>query len=351
MVRYGSTLVGDRIDNGVNSFVKAVGALSEKQISAIESAAAGQRKAIEAASVQQIAAINNVAAMLGERVDKVSQELGFMSRSLDMLHEQQRLSNKMLNEIVELLKIPDFEKERQYCITNGIKYFINASQNEELFEDSLEEFLKAERMRKQDYFVLFRIGCIYLYAPQFYNPEKALDYYKQALKYSSVEIPQDSARVNNPLANSLNSFDYNDVSSIRLIASDSATKAAFTSYVLGNDRDAVQYQTLANEFLPTPESLILLSKYQVRNGDTDSAVKSIQSAITAKPGLISSVFADYDLMLNKDIVGYVEYEVVSADIMLDELLDDPSYIKCASLIFSTKSMSDYGAKQNLLRYF
>lgn len=351
LVRYGSTLVGDQIDNGVNSFVKAVGALSEKQISTIESAAAGQRKAIEAASVQQIAAINNVADMLGERVDKVSQELGFMSRSLDMLHEQQRLSNKLLNEIVELLKIPDIEKERQYCITNGIKFFINASQNEELFEDSLEEFLKAEKMRKQDYFVLYRIGCIYLYVPQFYDPEKALDYFRRALKYSSVEIPQDSARMNNPLANSLNSFDYNDISSIRLIASDSASKAAFASYVLGKDSDAVLYQTRANEYMPTPEGLIILSKYQVRNGNTEEAIRHMQSAISSKPVLVSSVFADYDLMLCKEIVDHIKYEVASTDIMLDELLDEPKYAKWASLILSTKSMSDHGAKQNLLKYF
>lgn len=351
LVRYGSTLVGDRIDNGVNSFVKAVGALSEKQISAIESAAAGQRKAIEAASVQQIAAINNVADMLGERVDKVSQELGFMSRSLDMLHEQQRLSNKLLNEIVELLKIPDIEKERQYCITNGIKFFINASQNEELFEDSLEEFLKAEKMRKQDYFVLYRIGCIYLYVPQFYEPEKALDYFRRALKYSSVEIPQESARMNNPLANSLNFFDYNDISSIRLIASDSASKAAFASYVLGKDSDAVQYQTRANEYLPSLAGLIILSKYQVRNGDTDSAIRNISSVISENPALFSSVFADYDLMLSKDVVDYIEREVSVTNFMLDELLDDPQYGNCAAAIMSIKCSGNYSDKRNLQLYF
>lgn len=351
LVRYGSSLVGDRIDNGVNSLVKAASALSEKQFSAIEFAAAGQRKAIEAASMQQIAAINNVADMLGERVDKVSQELGFMSRSLDMLHEQQRLSNKLLNEIVELLKIPDIEKERQYCITNGIKFFINASQNEELFEDSLEEFLKAEKMRKQDYFVLYRIGCIYLYVPQFYDPEKALDYFRRALKYSSVEIPQDSARMNNPLANSLNSFDYNDISSIRLIASDSASKAAFASYVLGKDSDAVQYQTRANEYLPSLAGLIILSKYQVRNGDTDSAIRNISSVISENPALFSSVFADYDLMLSKDVVDYIEREVSVTNFMLDELLDEPQYGNCAAAIMSIKCSGNYSDKRNLQLYF
>jgi hypothetical protein len=105
---------------------------------------------------------------------------------MDVQIEQQKLSNLLLENIAELLRVPDSEKERQHSIELGIKFFVNASKDADLFADALEELLKAESLMKQDYFVLHRIGCIYLYVEKYINPEKALEYFLRAAKYASV---------------------------------------------------------------------------------------------------------------------------------------------------------------------
>lgn len=134
---------------------------------------------INQASKKQISAIDDLSSEIGvginilsSKLNQVNQNLFFINKNLDVLIEQQRISNILLQDISDLLKIPDYEKERQHSIELGLKFFMNAQKNSELFSDSLEEFLKAESLMKQDYFVLHRIGCIYMYVEKFINPEK-----------------------------------------------------------------------------------------------------------------------------------------------------------------------------------
>ena len=70
--------------------------------------------------------------------------------------EQQKVTNMLLANIVDLLKLPDSEKERWQSINMGLQLFQSASKNPELYDDALEEFLKAESLRKQDPFVLYQ---------------------------------------------------------------------------------------------------------------------------------------------------------------------------------------------------
>jgi hypothetical protein len=109
-------------------------------------------------------------------LDHIDSQLSFVNRKLDIQIEQQRISNFILQNIAELLRVPDSEKERQHNIELGMKFYINAKNDPDLFVDALEEFLQAEAMMKQDYFVLHRIGCIYLYVEKFVDPSKARDY-------------------------------------------------------------------------------------------------------------------------------------------------------------------------------
>ena len=136
---------------------------------------------------------NNICAGLSD----ISKELSALNRRADILIEQQRMTNLLLQNVVELLKIPNSEKERQQAITNGIRFLANASINPELFKDALEEFLKAENYQKQDYFVLHRIGCIYLYSEEDLAPDKAMDYFVRSAKYAKVESDPNAVRMAN----------------------------------------------------------------------------------------------------------------------------------------------------------
>jgi hypothetical protein len=159
-------------------------------------------KYIGEASKEQVQAINQLGQSIGRGINILSTQmsdvnntLDFINRNIDIQIEQQKLSNLLLQNITDLLRIPDIEKERQHSIELGIKFFVNAQKDEDLYADALEELLKAESMMKQDYFVLHRIGLIYLHVEKFIAPEKALDYFLRAAKYASVETNPKSMRL------------------------------------------------------------------------------------------------------------------------------------------------------------
>jgi ribosomal protein L7/L12 len=176
---------------------------------------------INQASTKQIKAINELGNDIGRGMNILSDELTEISdtlsdinqtlislnRNTDIQIEQQKLSNLLLQNISELLRVPDSEKERQHSIELGIKFFVNAKKDPDLYADALEEFLKAETLMKQDYFVLHRIGCIYLYVEKYINLEKALDYFIKAAKYVSVESDPSAMRLINLLNGNSESLD------------------------------------------------------------------------------------------------------------------------------------------------
>ena len=167
-------------------------------------------KYINQASKQQVHAINKLGQAVGRGMNVLSNQmtdvndtLSFLNRNMDIQVEQQKLSNLLLQKIAELLRVPDSEKERQHSIELGIKFFVNAIKDPDLYADALEELLKAESLMKQDYFVLHRIGCIYLHVNKYINPEKALDYFLRAAKYASVESDPEAMRLVNALTGKL----------------------------------------------------------------------------------------------------------------------------------------------------
>ena len=161
---------------------------------------------INQASKEQVEAINQLGRAIGRGMNVLSNQMSdinetlvFLNRNMDIQVEQQKLSNLLLQNIAELLRVPDSEKERQHCIELGIKFFVNASKDADLYADALEELLKAESLMKQDYFVLHRIGCIYLYVEKYINPSKALEYFLRAAKYASVDSDENALRLLNAL--------------------------------------------------------------------------------------------------------------------------------------------------------
>jgi len=177
-----------------------------KDVSLVKYGADTVGKYINQASKEQVQAINQLGQAIGRGIDVLSNQMSdinetlvFLNRNMDVQVEQQKLSNLLLQNIAELLRVPDSEKERQHSIELGIKFFVNASKDADLYADALEQLLKAETLMKQDYFVLHRIGCIYLYVEKYINPEKALDYFLRAAKYASVESDPSAIRLYNAL--------------------------------------------------------------------------------------------------------------------------------------------------------
>ena len=270
---------------------------------------------INQASKEQVQAINQLGQAVGRgmnilsnQMSDVNDSLNFLNRNMDIQIEQQKLSNLLLQNIAELLRVPDSEKERQHSIELGIKFFVNAKKDSELYADALEELLKSESLMKQDYFVLHRIGCIYLHVNKYINPEKALDYFLKAAKYASVESDPGAARLANALTNNFNTVNTdinNSEEQIGLLVADSYEKAAFSSYVIGRFEDAVNYQAKALKFNPASQNRFLLSKYQVRNNNIKEAIDNLNKSIDQLPTLLIASFKEIDLINEPEVIKLI----------------------------------------------
>lgn len=267
-------------------------------------------KYINEASQENLRAINNLGASIGRgmnilsnQINHVVENLHFLNKKIDISIEQQKLSNILLQDIVSLLRVPDSEKERQQSINLGVKFFLNAKNDKDLYVDALKEFLKAETLMKQDYFVLHKIGCIYLYVEEFINPELALSYFGRAAKYATVD-------------------NGSDINYFKSIASDSYEKAAFCAYVLGHFEVAVQNQAKAVKQDSTPEKTFVLAKYQARNGNIQEAINNLNISIDIKPELIEGIFSEIDLANEIDVIKLVETKNIISNKLINELIQN-----------------------------
>ncbi len=87
-----------------------------------------------------------------------------------MILDEAKTSHLLQENIAELLRIPDSQKQRQHHIEMGLKFLKNALKDEDLYRDALQELLEAEKLMPYDYFVLHRIGMIHLVCPSSWKP-------------------------------------------------------------------------------------------------------------------------------------------------------------------------------------
>lgn len=337
-----------------------------KDISLLKYGADSIGKYINHASKEQVLAINQLGKAIGRGMDvlfnqmsDINESLVFLNRNLDVQIEQQKLSNLLLNNIAELLRVPDSEKERQHCIELGVKFFVNASKDSDLYVDALEELLKAEAFLKQDYFVLHRIGIIYLYVEKFINPEKALEYFIRAAKYASVESDQNAARLANVLINNLDTVNSSINSSekeIGLLAADSFQKAAFSAYILSRFSDAVTYQSKALKFHETPQNRFLLAKYQIRNGDISDGIINLSKSIDDEPILAVATFKEIDLINEPEVLKLISKKNDNIDEKICKLIREWKIIESDKALNVIKdlnklALSSYEIKVSKFKIF
>lgn len=310
-------------------------------------------ESIESASREQVFAINNLANEIGIRLDSTNEKLNFLNRKMDITIEQQKAGLLLQHNIAELLKIPDSEKERQQSITLGLKFFINAKKDPDLYKDALEEFLKAESLMKQDYFVLHRIGCIYLYCPDLMDINKALGYFIKAGKYAAVDSSADSAKLANLLTNSINS-EYTDTLSseeqIGRLAADSFDKGALSAYILGDYNQAVELQKKAVSLNKSGKYYFFLAKYLFKAGNSDEACKQLDTAIEKDPEMMKASFLDKDIIQAPQTKNVLLNKREEAENDIEEYLI--KYMTTNSSIhreiISAMSTNDYVFKRDVL---
>lgn len=287
---------------------------------------------INQASKEQILAMDKLGDTIGiglnalsNQLNYIAAELLFLNRNVEIQVEQQKLTNLLLQNISDLLRVPNSEKERQNLIEIGIKFFVNAKQDPDLFDDSLEELLKAEQLMKQDYFVLHRIGMIYLFSEKHINPTKALAYFTRAAKYASVESDPNALRLVNVLTVN-ESLPNSEVSkkpkSIQYLAAESFEKAAFSSYILGDFETAVNYQKKSLKYNECSSSYFFLAKYQARNKQIDDCITNLSIAIEGEPKMALAVFKEIDLVNEPLVLNLIGEKNDIINKRLDDLIQE-----------------------------
>ncbi len=294
---------------------------------------------IQNVSKEHLKIISEVGYNIGSKLDKISneinltnkfleninQEIYFVNRSLDRLINQQIITNLLLEDIKNLLKVSDTEKIRINSIELGLKFFEMAKKNTELYDDALDEFLKAESIKKQDFSVLFQIGIIYLYSTKHINIILAKDYFTRAIKYALVEFEGELTATSNDFIDKNRTLRFSHEkldNGISFLISESFQNIAFCEYILANFISAVEFQKKAILYNETSENYFLLSKYQIRANYTSDAIESISKSIDINPNIINAIFKEIDLLNSVEILKQIDSKNDAINNRIEDLIND-----------------------------
>jgi len=243
---------------------------------------------------------------IGELNDSIVGELSEISRMMDwrasMVVEQQRLTNEFLENIVELLRIPDVQKERQYRIRQGLKHFRNAAKDISLYTDSLENLLEAEKIEKTDYLVLHYIGLIYLYSSANIDLPKAEEYFRRAAKYASVESDPDSERFVCMLLDRSTHGDIQTENGIKRLTAEIFFQAAVSCYAQAKCDDVLKLtEQSMTSCADISEAFLLRAKAFISLHQVDAAATVIEDLINRDPKCFLVVSKTEDLITEEKI--------------------------------------------------
>ena len=285
--KYTAEATGQFIQRASSDQVAAVGRLGAQFQSSI------------AAQTSQIT--SGIAAQTSQITSALSSGFAVLSDRLGALQESQRATMMLTANVAQLLRIPDSEKQRQHTIELGLKFLSNAQHDQDLFKDALEEFLKAEKLQAQDYFVLQKIGMIYLYVPALVDLQQAADYLTRSGKYAAVEGHANSATsaalLTKDPTEDLDQQPGLQPVDIARMAAESYTAASRAQYALGNPPTALQLAQKAVKICPTFSAAQLQQgKCAAATGQPALAASSVRTAVGLRPGIGVLAVGDLDLL-------------------------------------------------------
>ncbi len=326
----------ERISSSIETNSKAIVVASERQTLAIQEANQRQVDAMREATQHNTDVIvesakHHTDAMLksaqlvssrlksgfskiSKRLDNISDEISELSSLFDwrmsMIIEEQRINNILSENIALLLRIPDFQKERQYHLEQGLKFFKNARMDEDLYADALENLLEAEKREKTDYFVIHRIGLIYLYGKKYIDIPKAEEYFRRAAKYAIVESHPDAIRLTNLLAGNLLlrlSKQATPQEAIKAVAAESFFQAGVACYIPRKFSETAELASKAFSLDPKMlEAGFLQAKALAADGKVSLAVDVLERVITANRNYAVKTVRDLDLGSKPPIQALLE---------------------------------------------
>ena len=299
LAKYTADSVGLYLEQNSSDQIEALDSLSRRICGTLEDGFSGLQSQLSGVQTQ-LSGIQGQLRQVSVQLHHLSDQIQGVNQRLDLVLDEAKTSNLLQENIAELLRIPDSEKLRHHHIKHGLAFLKNALKDEDLYKDALGELLAAEQLMHFDYFVLHRIGLIYLYAPALGNLEKAAEYFTKAGKYAAVESDPSAVRLINILNKNVSKrfTEQAELSPADLsaLAAESYYEAATSFYALGRFSEAVKAVEKATTYQPdVGKYRFFLAKYLTRAGSPESAVTQLQKAIELAPEMAIAAVGDFDL--------------------------------------------------------
>lgn len=254
-------------------------------------------KFIEQQTEEQLSAINNLSTELSMIGEDIRHGFNKIDQRLTLIQVEQFNTNLLLNDIKQILKQPDSEKQRMKHIELGVKFFNQSLKNEDLIIDAVEEFDKAFALMKQDWFTAYQLGLCHTFYQTVQDLSKAEAYFLNAAKYASVDTL---------VVNDFNEAFYKSISltenkdnNLLDFAAECYLQVALIKYIQADFLGAVNYAKKATSISPSnAKAFFLLAKYQSRIGENLSAIESLKVASTLDVHIYKIFHDDIDIIKN-----------------------------------------------------
>ena len=306
----------------------AIISLQTKEINGIvQNATKEQIAAMQQSTTEICGTLESGFELLSDNLHEISyeisglrSELNDMASMLDwklsLLIEQQKITNLLLGNIAILLRIPDFQKERHDYIEKGIGFLKKAFLDNDLYENALKYLLKAEEKEAEDFFVLHRIGLIYMYSPTHLELSKAEEYFKKAAKYAIAETSSGIELTTNYLKSdiNINLLEQNPtIDSIKVQAAEAYLFAGRSCYLQGKLDEAADYASKGFKVVPQMvEAGFVQAQALALNNKDNEAVVILEKVINTDIFYSLKVLSDPNLFSKPSVLQLLKKLQVEA---------------------------------------
>jgi len=232
---------------------------------------------------------------LGDILYKIGSIRNILDWKLSSLIEETKLANVKLEEIISLLNVPDFQKERKYYIEQGIDFFVKSNASPELIDYAISNFQKALEREYTDYFVHNKLGVIYMFFKPVLDVEKARKHLEESIKLGQADVNFNHTSLGKYPSSIIN---FSPVS----VTSNSLMYLAKIYHLEDNNEKA--YQLTKKGYSVNPDDLRVgfdLAKYAVLTNRTDYAIQILDEIIEKDRYITLKVLTDNVLPVNNQV--------------------------------------------------
>jgi hypothetical protein len=291
--------------------------------------------------------LKNINSNISELRGEISEMASMLDWKLTMLIEEQRVTNELLSQITKMLRIPDSQKQRVYHIEQGLKYLKSALSegiDSSYFLDSFDNFKQAEKIEKNDYFTLNRIGLIYLYSKQFLNISLAEEYFLKSAREAFVEaFVGGTSTSNNLIPTGSQSTIYSE-NPFKVATAEAYIYAGRACYLQHKFIEAITFAGKAFNLVPGfIEAGFEQAKYLAANNQEIESVQILEKILEKDPYFSIKILQDPDLISKKLVLDFIENIYKTKQTEVENLINEFSQYKITNeaaneIIFEAKRL-------------